>query len=216
MKSIMLPYLTGFDTDTIKRLRSRKYGCFSYNRIDTHCSPMECDLYMHKNNATYFTDLDVSRGDLMCKIFQQLFLGSKQWPYIPVANVFTTYFRDIKPFERYSVTSRILCWDEKWIYVLSEFTKPCSSSNSANISKSGIERDLKRDNETLCSLSLTKYVLKNGRITISPVDAFTSCGLYNDDMVETNSKNYEILIKECGFHNTEPLEKMRFDYSERI
>lgn len=180
-----------------KVLQSHPLGAMSQTKISTYASPFECDFYLHKNNATYFTELDVSRGDLMTKIFQKMFVESKNdltpggsWPYLPVANVFTNFLKEISPFERYNVYSSVICWDDKWIYVLSRFTK--------------------RNDKVLCSISLTKYVFKDGRKTINPRDALKYCGLYTEEVEERSNKNYDLLTKRCGFHETEPLENMDF------
>lgn len=128
----------------------------------------------------------------MCKIFQKLILNSKHWPYVPVANVFTNFLREIKPFEKYVVTSSILCWDQKWIYVMSKFTK----SNG----------------KVLCSLSITKYVLKDGRKTINPKEALEACGIYNDEVAKVSEENLKLLTEKCGFHETKPLEELKHEY----
>lgn len=189
---LMLPYLTGFDTENIKKLSRNKYGCFAHTKLATYVSPFECDLYFHKSNSTYFEELDISRAELMCKIFQKLILNSKHWPYVPVANVFTNFLREIKPFEKYVVTSSILCWDQKWIYVMSKFTK----SNG----------------KVLCSLSITKYVLKDGRKTINPKEALEACGIYNDEVAKVSEENLKLLTEKCGFHETKPLEELKHEY----
>lgn len=186
--NIILPYLNGLKTKNLKKLASDKRASFATFTISTYASPFECDFYLHKSNSTYFEELDICRSGLMTKIFQKLFLKSKRWPYIPVANVFTNFLKEIKPFEKYDVSSRILCWDEKWIYVMSRFTK-----NNGKI---------------LCSLSLTKYVLKDGRKTIPPKEALEFCGLYNDEVAEISAKNLKLLTEESGFHETSQLEAL--------
>ncbi|CAI4268061.1 CMF_collapsed_G0002980.mRNA.1.CDS.1 [Saccharomyces cerevisiae] len=196
IQNLFLPMFTGFETENIKKLEKNEYGCFSYTSLDTYASPFECDFYFHKSNSTYFAELDISRGNLMCKIFQKLMLNSKHYPYIPVANVFTNFLKETKPFQKYSVSSRIICWDEKWIYVMSRFT----------IKKGTV----------LCSLSLTKYVLKDGRKTIKPKDALEYCGLYNEKVAKISEDNLKLLTERCGFHETVPLENLSQEYCSEI
>ncbi|KOH00418.1 uncharacterized protein DI49_1128 [Saccharomyces eubayanus] len=193
---LFLPIVTGSKTKNIKKLKENEYGCFSYTKLDTYASPFECDFYFHKSNSTYFEELDISRGGLMCKIFQKLMLNSKHYPYIPVANVFTNFLKEIKPFQKYSVTSRIICWDEKWIYVMSRFTI--------------------KNGTVLCSLSLTKYVLKEGRKTIKPKDAFEYCDIYNEKVAKISEENLKLLTEHCGFHETVPLENLDLSYCSQI
>ena len=190
---LVIPTIKGNkNTANIKRLQSNEYGALSYNRYKTYASPMECDAYLHKNNATYFSELDISRGELMAKVLQKLFLESKNYPFVPVANVFTNFLKEIKPFEPYTVSSSIICWDEKWIYVASRF--------------------MKKNNTVLCSFSLTKYVLKEGRKTITPKDAFEFCGIYNERVEKISKENYKILSENSGFHDTTKLEQIKYDY----
>lgn len=189
---VILPYITGKKTANIKKLASSKYGVFAHTELSTYASPFECDFYFHKSNSTYFEELDISRANLMSKIFQRLVLNSKKWPYIPVANVFTNFLKEIKPFEKYQVTSNILCWDEKWIYVLSRFTK--------------------KQGKVLCSISLTKYVLKDGGKTIIPQEALEFCHLYNEEVAKISAKNLQLLTEQCGFHETRPLQVLDHTY----
>lgn len=189
------PAITGKkDTANIRKLQQNKLSAVGYVEYSTYASPMECDFYFHKNNATYFSELDVSRGELMCRVLQKLFIESKRYPFIPVANVFTNFLKEIKPFETYRVASNIMCWDEKWIYVASRFTKKVQGK------------------EVLCSFSLTKYVLKDGRKTIPPQEALQYCGLYNEEVERISQDNYKILVQESGFHDTTLLEEMKYDY----
>lgn len=195
--NILIPFLFGSKGDAgameevQARLQQDKFGAFAQTKLSTYVAPWDCDLYLHKNNATYFEDLDISRCDVMTKIFHGLFATKeKAWPYVPVANVFTNYMKELKPFESYNIYSSILCWDQKWIYVISRFTK--------------------NNDKTLCSISLTKYVLKDKRKTIPPKDALIECKLWNEEVEALNAKQFQILTKECGFHETTPLEEMDF------
>ncbi|AQZ10475.1 YBR096W [Zygosaccharomyces parabailii] len=189
--TLLLPHITGPNTANIKKLQKNRYGCFAHVKMCTYVSPFECDFYLHKSNSTYFEELDFSRSSLMTKILQKLAL-EKGIPYIPVANVFTNFLKELKPFERYQLTSSILCWDEKWIYVISKFTK--------------------KQGTVFCSISLTKYVLKEGRKTVPPRTALEYCGLYNEDVAQISQHNLELLTNDSGFHNTVPLENLEHSY----
>ncbi|CAR27394.1 hypothetical protein ZYGR_0I06680 [Zygosaccharomyces rouxii] len=189
--SYLLPRLLGIrETENIKKLQRNKYGCFAHATTSTYVSPFEVDFYLHKSNSTYFEELDFNRTALMTRIFQKLGL-EKGLPYIPVANVFTNFLKEIKPFEKYQITSVILCWDQKWIYIMSRYTK--------------------KNGKVLCSLSLTKYVLKEGRKTVPPRVALEYCGLYNEEAAEISERNLKFLSK-SGFDNTVELENLEHSY----
>ncbi len=177
----------------------------------THAPPIECDMYLHKSNSTYFSDLDIARTDFMCFILKKAYLyynkKNGRYPFTPVAKVQISFKKEIKPFQRYTVNSRIVAWDDKWIFVLSKFMiNDPKSVKRAIIQGDSKSIPAKTGNKvldkysTVAAVALTKYVLKNGRITIPPEEAFEICGLINDDvkkigreqfkLIESNSSDY--------------------------
>lgn len=128
-----------------------------FDPVDYHtrCSLFECDFNMHKSNSTYFSDLDNARGLLMLKTFKNFFNSHKKqngsYPYLPLGGVLTVFKKEIKPLQAYNVKSRILGWDQKWLFVLSRFET--------------VGRDGK---PVLCAVALTKYVFKIKRKTVPP------------------------------------------------
>jgi hypothetical protein len=93
--------------------------------------------------------------------------------------------KPIPPFARYEVSSRVLCWDQKWVYVVSHFTKPGTSRPTgfllgaqAASSKMGrvVEKKEERD-EGVYASAIAKYVFKAGRVTCKPEEVLVECGL---------------------------------------
>lgn len=163
-----------------------KLDVFKAVSYSTYASPLEIDMYLHKSNSTYLLDLDIARTAFVCQLFQKLFL--KTWlnesgefksqtlgncPYVPVGTIQCVFKREIKVFQRYIITSNVLAWDNKWLYVLLKF-----------VSSDG----------KLCALGITKYVFKkNGRITMRPRDFMAECDLYNEEVEKINEKNYNLV-----------------------
>lgn len=135
---------------------------------------LETDYNMHKSNSTYFTDLDVSRTALVSRLYSpgvgivsreldREFLAAskkegkrapKRKPIIIVlGSVYCSFKREIKPFELYEMHSKVISWDKKWMYILTCFMRPAG--------KAGGEK-------TLLATALSKYVVKKGRLTVSP------------------------------------------------
>ncbi|KAI9893686.1 MAG: hypothetical protein M1814_005901 [Vezdaea aestivalis] len=119
--------------------------------------PLDCDYNLHKSNSTYFTDLDISRADLVADICQQGIGALRkearaegQRFTIPLGGVACEFYREIKPGAKYEVWSRLLSWDRKWIYIISWFVLP--GAGEKKILTAGVSR----------------YVFKIGRKTISP------------------------------------------------
>lgn len=214
-KTLPLAYLIRFYVQVFKhvvihknayiRTNRNTYG-FGASKLDvfkgvsykTYASPLEIDMYLHKSNSTYLLDLDIARTALVCQLFQKLFM--KTWlnesgefksislgncPYVPVGTIQCVFKREIKVFQRYEITSNVLAWDNKWLYVLLKFV----SSNGK-----------------ICAISVTKYVFKkNGRITMRPQDFISECDMYNDEVEEINKRNYSLV---SHLRSSEDLEEL--------
>lgn len=128
----------------------------------TSRSPLyECDLNLHKSNSTYFSDLDIARTHLICHLIKRS-LRTRRSLYVALAGVSCLFRREIKPFEKYEIVSRLLGWDGKWVWVVSHFV--------------AIKKD-KDGSRKIFASALSKYVFKMGRITVKPEEIFTECQL---------------------------------------
>ncbi|CAL5871087.1 uncharacterized protein PFLUO_LOCUS5333 [Penicillium psychrofluorescens] len=135
---------------------------------------LETDYNLHKSNSTYFTDLDISRTALVTRIYSPgVGLISKELDKefnaaaqregkrapkrkvvsIVLGSVYCSFKREIKPFELYEMHSKVISWDKKWMYILTCFMRPAK--------RAGGEK-------TLLATALSKYVVKKGRLTVSP------------------------------------------------
>ncbi|KAL3444492.1 hypothetical protein BJX65DRAFT_297629 [Aspergillus insuetus] len=142
--------------------------------IQTRTPLLETDYNLHKSNSTYFSDLDVSRTALVTRIYSPgVGLLSKELDaefaaaaraagkpapprksiYIALGSVFCSFKREIKPYALYEVESRVLAWDQKWMYILSFFLAPPAKKGGKRV---------------LYATAVSKYVVKKGRLTIAP------------------------------------------------
>lgn len=160
--------------------KRRPKSIFESQTYRTFCPPLEVDMYAHKSNSTYGTDLDFSRLKLLTYQFRNTFRyhntpGMKrhyfEWIRAPVASTNVYYVSEIKPFQRYNVRSRIFGWDRKWIFVLTAFE-----------SKHGLH-----------AYALSKFVLKQQRKTVPPVEALEVEGLLNEKAIKHNEKVQKFL-----------------------
>jgi hypothetical protein len=113
-----------------------------------------------------------------------------------LGGVSCTFRREIKPYEKYEIWSRVLCWDEKWLYIVSHFVragavKPTSyrlagpSSTSKRSRKA--ESDAEKKHPFSCTeaeskkfgfaSAISKYVFKQGRKTIPAEDVLRELNL---------------------------------------
>ncbi|KAI5800389.1 hypothetical protein DFH27DRAFT_482585 [Peziza echinospora] len=130
----------------------------------------ECDVNMHKSNSTYFSDLDINRTHLIAHLIKkslQLRKARNERPmYVALAGVTALFRREIKPFEKYEMRSRVLSWDGKWLFVVSHFVK-CGGTGRK-------DEDMSKRIYASC---LSKYVCKMGRKTVPPEEVLTESGL---------------------------------------
>ena len=140
---------------------------------------MELDFNMHKSNSTYFSDLDVSRTALMSSIVvkgaalleKNLKSEGKKGPLgFILGSVYTNFKREIPAYMKYEVKSHVASFDQKWIYIITYFLKPGKGSSKKGQDDSEVQK------KRLLAVSISKYVLKKGRYTVPPKDAFEAAG----------------------------------------
>lgn len=159
---------------------------FTWVTLDSYVTPLEIDMYMHKLNSTYFLDLDIARTKLLTRLFQTFWWWSydnghekskkkhslANIPYVPVAIVQCQFKRELKPFQKFKISSRVLAWDRKWLFVMSKFMT---------------------DDNKVAAIAITKYVFKVGRLTIAPEEYLKFCNFLDEENHEINAKNYKLV-----------------------
>ncbi|KAG9238184.1 hypothetical protein BJ875DRAFT_480639 [Amylocarpus encephaloides] len=170
----------------------------------TRCSILELDYVLHKSNSTYFTDLDVSRVHLLLALFKNGMAklqkeensnGNNKMVMPVLGGASASFRRAIPPFRKYDVVTRVLCWDEKWIYIVSWFVTT-GSLGSVRRKKdekisgpSGVgskHEDGKQGHSesskpvvprSVYATSIAKYVVKAGSKTVKPESVMVASGL---------------------------------------
>lgn len=167
---------------------------------------LEGDFNLHKSNSTYFTDLDSSRSLLlsflvfhgMSKTHKELAAEGKNGVMTAMlGSTYTHFKREIPTGHPYEVWSRILTWDQKWLYIVTYFVQkgkivPKTSvtdiindrkHNAENVNASNKafkwQKNLSRSDveQSIFGTSISKCVFKKGRMTVSPERVLTASGL---------------------------------------
>ncbi len=82
--------------------------------------PTDLDNNLHMNNGRYLTLMDLGRFDLVVRVgFLPSILKNHWFPVLGASRI--SYFRPLKPFHFYSLKTRLVAWDEKWLYLCQEF-----------------------------------------------------------------------------------------------
>jgi hypothetical protein len=102
-----------------------------------------------------------------------------------------SFKRELKPYETYELWSRILSWDEKWIYIVTHFVRkgavlprkytlyPQQNSGDEDMKRRDSTTSVESmdGNEAVVATALSKCVFKQGRRTISPAFMLRESGL---------------------------------------
>jgi acyl-CoA thioesterase FadM len=77
--------------------------------------PHDLDLNMHMNNARYLALMDLGRIDFIARsgIWRPMF--RQRWRPV-VGGALVRFRRSLNPFQAVALTSRVVCWDAKWLY----------------------------------------------------------------------------------------------------
>ena len=131
-----------------------------------------------ESNSTYYSDLDISRTHLLCTLFSpgidrarrkhgngilKLRKGSFT---IKLGAVKCSFKREIRPYQRYEMWTRVLSWDAKWLYTITHF----------------VRKDAKSGQSVVCATAVSKCVFKSGRKTVAPEAMLHDSGLLPRDV----------------------------------
>ncbi|KAI1363819.1 capsule polysaccharide biosynthesis protein [Xylaria arbuscula] len=156
-------------------------------KTNTHVTLLEVDYNVHKSNSTYFADLDVSRthlvGHLLARGMHELnsnattrLVVDPSEPSQPARGAFgvvlggvqCSFKKELKPYQRYEMWSRILAWDRKWMYIVTHFV------DKGAVTPGSTPRDWEKK---IHASAVSKYVFKIGRLTVHPAVLIETSGL---------------------------------------
>jgi acyl-CoA thioesterase FadM len=77
--------------------------------------PSDLDVNVHMNNAKYPVAMEVARWAFVIRAGLALPAARERWSFL-VAAQHISYFRPLLPFQRYTVSARVLHSDDAWVY----------------------------------------------------------------------------------------------------
>jgi acyl-CoA thioesterase FadM len=97
-------------------------GIFGTTTLRMRVLPNDLDLNAHVNNGRYFTLADIGRMDFVLRTgAARVALRRKAAPI--VGDSMAKFRKDLKPFERFELATRVLGWDEKWVFMEHRFVR---------------------------------------------------------------------------------------------
>ncbi|MCU0830087.1 MAG: acyl-CoA thioesterase [Rhizobiaceae bacterium] len=98
----------------------RKTHFDDVHRLRFTVLPNDLDTNLHMNNGRYLTLMDLGRVDMMIRSGLIRAIMSEKWMPV-IAGVSMIYRRSLNPFERYTLETRVLGWDDRWAYLEQTF-----------------------------------------------------------------------------------------------
>ncbi len=88
-----------------------------------HVWPQDIDLNLHMNNGRYLSVMDYARTHMLARTGLLTPIVRQRWQAL-VGAVWMTYRRSLPLFSAFEITSRLVCWDERWFYIEQTFNGP--------------------------------------------------------------------------------------------
>ncbi len=93
-----------------------RLGYLGESVLEFRVMPHDLDINLHMNNARYLALMDLGRTDMVLRTpLWRLVARQHLQPVIASANV--RFRRPLKPFQPFRLRSRLLAWDERWLYI---------------------------------------------------------------------------------------------------
>jgi acyl-CoA thioesterase FadM len=95
-------------------------GLFDESRVAFRVLPTDCDINFHMNNGRYLSFMDLGRVHLLKQLRAIRTMYRKRWmPVLAAADI--NFIRQLAPFQKFDLVTRIVTWDEKYCYMEQRF-----------------------------------------------------------------------------------------------
>lgn len=96
--------------------RRGRMDVLAEGRFALRCWPNDLDSNLHMNNGRYLTIMDLGRLDLILRSGLWRVMRTRKW-YPVIGSARITFRRSIEPFQRFELVTRVIGWDDKWLYI---------------------------------------------------------------------------------------------------
>jgi acyl-CoA thioesterase FadM len=94
----------------------KRMDLLGLSRVHFRCWPNDLDTNLHMNNGRYMTLLDLGRLDLLLRTGAAVPAFRRKW-YPVLAAVQMRFRKPLNLFQRFTIESRIVTWDAKFVYL---------------------------------------------------------------------------------------------------
>ena len=106
--------------------------------------------------------------------------GKKSSFGVMLGGVACSFKREVKPYEKMDIYTRVLTWDRKWLYLVSYIVRQGTRPSAYTLQpwkKAAGKAAASAKKPTIVAVSVAKYVFKQGRLTIVPETLLQEAGL---------------------------------------
>lgn len=95
-------------------------GALAESRMSFRVLPTDCDVNFHMNNGRYLTLMDLGRVHLLAQtgLLRHLIRQGLK-PVLSAAEI--NFIRALRPLQKFELVTRVLTWDEKYVYLEQRF-----------------------------------------------------------------------------------------------
>lgn len=150
---MLTTYIPRLAMTWLRGLRGERLQPLAEVRLPMRAWPVDLDVYLHLNNGRYLTLMDFGRFQQSLRTGLMQVMIRKGWkPLLGGAQI--EYLREIGPWRRFDLITRLCAWDEKWFYMEQRFE--CAGVVHAR--------------------ALVRGVIKKGRRTVPPPELMAALG----------------------------------------
>lgn len=96
-------------------------GVLDDDKLHLRVWPNDIDLNFHLNNARFLSIMDYGRTHLLARTGLLTHILRSRWRPL-IGAVWVTYRRSLPLLAKFTLASRMACWDERWFYMEQTFT----------------------------------------------------------------------------------------------
>ncbi len=104
----------------VKSLFRPRIRVMDESKLNFLVLPNDLDVYGHVNNSRYLAFMDLGRMDLILRSDLGQIISQNGWNPV-IGSVSISFRRSLKLFEKFTLRTRIIWWDEKWFYIDQRF-----------------------------------------------------------------------------------------------
>lgn len=135
-------------------MRSARIGLFDTSEIVLRVGPFDLDTNVHVNNGRFLTLMDLGRLDLTIRAGLLPVARRERWRPV-VASAMVRFRRELRPFERFTLRTRLLGWDDRWVF---------------------LRQDIVRSDGRLASVGVVKATFRGPGGAVHPSELATAVG----------------------------------------